>query len=531
MSRTNALLMTAVASFASLYLSAPAQAEALAIKGKTVYTMAGPPIEDGMVFIRDGKIEAVGKAADIDLPEGCRIMDAAVVTPGLIDAHSTVGLTGYLNQRQDQEQIDHSEPIQPELRALDAYDPQERLIEWVRGFGITVLNTGHAPGEVISGQTMIVKTAGKTVDEVVMIPTAMIAATLGDGSVKGGGRAPGTRSKAVAMLRAELMRAQAYLKKQEAAEKSATSAPAEAPANGESTDPASAKGEPPSGGAPDPTSATTGPADPNATGAADPAPPAAGEVKPPSGDSSQDHAAANPATTEPAGEALTPPNGEAKAETTDEPASAETSQADADAAGDEKKKKKDPPERDLRREAMVRVLKGEVPLLVNVHRAADIVTTLRLAKEFNIRVILDGASEAYLVRDEIKAAGVPVILHPTMMRSGKGPTENASMETATILKKAGIPFALQSGFESYVPKTRVVLFEAGVAAANGLLFEDALASITINAAKILGIDARVGSLEVGKDGDVALYDGDPFEYTTHCTGTVINGVVVSQERR
>jgi imidazolonepropionase-like amidohydrolase len=87
--------------------------------------------------------------------------------------------------------------------------------------------------------------------------------------------------------------------------------------------------------------------------------------------------------------------------------------------------------------------------------------------------------------------------------------------------------ALQSGFESYVPKTRVVLFEAALAAARGLGFDAALAAITRDAAALLGIADRVGTLEPGKDGDLALYDGDPFEYTTHCVGTVIEGVVVS----
>jgi imidazolonepropionase-like amidohydrolase len=123
-----------------------------------------------------------------------------------------------------------------------------------------------------------------------------------------------------------------------------------------------------------------------------------------------------------------------------------------------------------------------------------------------------------------------VILHPTMMRSF-GEAENLSLETASRLRQAGIPFALQSGFEAYVPKTRVALFEAGVAAANGLRFEDALASITIDAARILGIDKRVGSLEPGKDADIALYDGDPFEYTSHCTGVILNGRVVSEARQ
>jgi imidazolonepropionase-like amidohydrolase len=101
------------------------------------------------------------------------------------------------------------------------------------------------------------------------------------------------------------------------------------------------------------------------------------------------------------------------------------------------------------------------------------------------------------------------------------------METAAKLKKAGIPFALQSGYESYVPKTRVVLFEAAIAAANGLTREEALAAITIDAARILGIADRVGSIEKGKNGDLALYDGDPFEYTSHCTGVIISGQVMS----
>jgi imidazolonepropionase-like amidohydrolase len=179
-------------------------------------------------------------------------------------------------------------------------------------------------------------------------------------------------------------------------------------------------------------------------------------------------------------------------------------------------------------EALARVLKGEIPLLISAERAQDIVTALRLAKEFNIKIVLDGASEAYLVVDQIKAANVPVIIHPTMARAA-GDTENLSMETAATLRRAGIMVALQSGYETYVPKTRVVLFEAALAAANGLSFTDALATITIDAARILGIANRVGSLEAGKDADLALFDGDPFEYTTHVTTVIINGQVVSDQ--
>jgi len=175
----------------------------------------------------------------------------------------------------------------------------------------------------------------------------------------------------------------------------------------------------------------------------------------------------------------------------------------------------------------MRVIKGEVRLLITAHKDQDIMTALRLAKEFNLKIVLDGASDAQLVLSEIKASGFPVIIHPTMARAG-GDTESLSMETAAKLKAAGIPVALQSGYEGYVPKTRVILFEAAMAAANGLSKSDALALITIDAAKILGLDGRIGSLAVGKDADIAMYDGDPFEYTSHCTGTIINGIVASE---
>lgn len=397
----------AVAAFMALPYAARAQ---VAVRGEMVYTMAGTPIRNGVVLINGGKVEAVGPADKVTIPTNYRVLTAKVVTPGLIDAHSVVGLSGYLNQPHDQMQLETSSPFQPELRAIDAYDARERLISWVRSFGVTTLHTGHGPGAMVSGQTMIVKTVGDEVDQAVIVPTAMVAATFGPGGLASNGRSPGTRSKLIAMLRAELLKAQEYDRKQSTAKEDAR------------------------------------------------------------------------------------------------------------------------PARDLRQETMVRVLKRELPLLVTAQRAVDIMDALRLAQEFNLRIILDGAAEAYLLTKEIKAAGVPVIIHPTMFRAG-GDTENLSMETASVLRRAGIPVALQSSFEGYVPKTRVVLFEAGEAAANGLSFEEALATITIDAAKILGIDGRVGSLAPGKDADIALYDGDPFEFTTHCIGVLVNGAVVSEEKR
>jgi imidazolonepropionase-like amidohydrolase len=186
------------------------------------------------------------------------------------------------------------------------------------------------------------------------------------------------------------------------------------------------------------------------------------------------------------------------------------------------------PARDLRLESLASILEGTRPLLLTAHRHQDILAALRLAEEFKLRLVLDGVADAPLVLDQIQRSGFPVILHPTMTRATQQ-TENLSFETAAHLRDAGVLFALQSGYERYVPRTRVVLFEAAIAAAHGLSFDDALASITIDAARILGIEKRVGSIEPGKDADLALYDADPFEYTTRCIGVLVDGVPIDQE--
>jgi len=184
------------------------------------------------------------------------------------------------------------------------------------------------------------------------------------------------------------------------------------------------------------------------------------------------------------------------------------------------------PDRDLQKEALVAALRGEVLSVFTCHRSDDIMTALRLAREFNLSLVLDGATEAYLVRDRIREAGVPVLVAPTMQRTSAIEKLNGTFENAAFLQRTGIPIAIQSGLVGYVPKTRVAPFEAGVAWANGLAEQDALEAITIGAARILGIDDRVGSLEAGKDADIVLLDGPPLEYLTHVTHVFVNGAVV-----
>src|SRR5690606_15482880 len=129
-----------------------------------LWTMAGEPIENGVVLIGEGgTIEAVG--AGLPIPGGYTLHRCAVATPGLVDVRSTVGLTGLYNVAADQDQFDGSGPVQPGLRAVDAYNPRDRLVAYVRGYGVTTVHTGHGPGKLISGQTMVVKTRGETVEE------------------------------------------------------------------------------------------------------------------------------------------------------------------------------------------------------------------------------------------------------------------------------------------------------------------------------------------------------------------------------
>ena len=183
----------------------------------------------------------------------------------------------------------------------------------------------------------------------------------------------------------------------------------------------------------------------------------------------------------------------------------------------------DPEEPDLALEALGAVLEGDVPAIFVARRADDILTAVRIAKEFDLRFAIAGGTEAYLVRDAVHAAGVPVLVGPVMERVSGPETENATYENAALLAAVGIPIALRTGFESYVPKNRVLLFEAAIAAANGLGADRALRAITLGAAEVLDLADDYGSIEPGKVADLVLFDGDPFEYTTHVEGVVAAG--------
>ena len=383
-------------------------AETIFVFGEEIHPVTQPVIRNGVVVVEDGTIQAVGPASMVDGREADRVIQASVVVPGFVDARATVGLTGQFNHEHDQDHLDTSEAMQPELRAIDAYNWKERLVEWVRGFGVTTVHTGHSPGELISGQTCIVKTAGRGLQDDLVQTCWGVSATLGEGAQRSGS-SPGNRSKAVAMLRQAMIAAEERLKNR------------------------SERGE--------------------------------GNLF-----------------------------------------------------------------RNLREEMLEDIASGERPLIVHADRAFDISAALRLKEEFGLDVVLESAAEAHGMIDAIKAANVPIFLHPTMSR-GSGERLNVSFTTAAKLREAGVPVAFSTGYEAYVPKVRVLVFEAAMAIPYGLSREDALAMITIEPAKILGIQDRVGSIEPGKDADLAFFDGDPFEWVTHCEGVMIDGRSFEQKPR
>jgi imidazolonepropionase-like amidohydrolase len=393
-------------------------AETLVVDVERLHPGNGPVIANGRVVIRDGRVTAVGPRASTPAPSGpARQLRAAVATPGLIDAQTSVGLSGLYNVAADQDQDERSDPNQAGLRALDAFNPGDPLVRYQLEHGVTLIQTGPGPANPIAGQAGIFRTHGNLADAMALRPVSALVFNLGETPKRTYAKdhkLPVTRMGTAALLRRALLDGREY---------------------------AAARGRAGGGGL----------------------------------------------------------------------------------FGGEKQ---DTPDRDLAKEALARAAAGELPAIFVAHRADDILTAIRIAREYNLRFALAGASEGWLVADTIREAGAPVLVGPVMERVSAPETLNASYENAARLEQAGVRIAIRSGFESYVPKTRIVLFEAAVAAANGLGREAALRAITLGAAEVLGVDDRLGSLEPGKLGDVVLFDGDPFEYTSHVSAVVVAGEIV-----
>lgn len=195
--------------------------------------------------------------------------------------------------------------------------------------------------------------------------------------------------------------------------------------------------------------------------------------------------------------------------------------ATVERAGDDASKL---PTLDMASEALIPVLRKEIPLKAHAHRADDIFTAIRIAREFDVDITLDHCTEGHLIADYLVEEGLPAIVGPSFGHRTKFELTNKTFETPGVLARAGVKVAICT--DSPVNPLESLPLMAGMAVAAGMDEMEALKAITINSAQIVGIADRVGSLEVGKDGDVVIYDGHPFEISGKTWKVLINGEVV-----
>lgn len=179
---------------------------------------------------------------------------------------------------------------------------------------------------------------------------------------------------------------------------------------------------------------------------------------------------------------------------------------------------------DFEMECWLPVLNKEIPLKAHAHRADDIQTAIRIAKEFDLRITIDHGTESHLIAEEVKASGFPVIVGPDLTSRSKPEVQNMNFKTNRILQEHGVLFSIMT--DHPVSMIQYLPLCAGLAVKQGLPMEEGLKAITINAARICGVADQVGSLKKGKDADIAIFSGNPMEVFTETLYTILDGVIV-----
>ncbi|MDR1700997.1 MAG: amidohydrolase [Lachnoclostridium sp.] len=192
-----------------------------------------------------------------------------------------------------------------------------------------------------------------------------------------------------------------------------------------------------------------------------------------------------------------------------------------------KKKREEGEEIDFRYECWIPVLEHKIPLKAHVHRTDDIMTAIRIAKEFHLDLTLDHCSEGHLIADRLAKERIPAIVGPSLVARYKEEMRNTCFQTAGILSEAGVDIAITT--DHPVCPIQMLPICAGLAAREGLPPDEARKAITFNAAKICRVEHRVGSLQVGLDADIAVFDGDPLNTLTQTLYTLIDGKIVYEK--
>lgn len=386
----------------------------LVLKNGNVMTMADPAFV-GDVAIENGKIVAVGQSLSYSDAE-VRDVTGMTVMPGIVDPHCHIGMWEDAIGFEGADGNECTNPITPELRAIDAINPYDRCFEEAAAGGVTTCVTGPGSANVIGGQFVAIKTYGDSVEDMVLRFPVAVKAAFGENPKRvynGKNQTPSTRMATAALMRKALIEAQEYNEKLE-----------------------------------------RGKADPEKM-----------------------------------------------------------------------------PKRNLGKEILARVIRRELPMKIHAHRADDILTAIRICREFKLRYTLDHCTEGYLITDKLKEALSEdcegIIVGPLLTDRSKIELKNLSFKAPKVLEQAGIEYAMMTDHpvtpEQYLPICTAIAVREGASE------EGALKAITINAAKITGIADRVGSIEVGKDADIAVFSGHPFDFRSRCVLTLVNGKVAHEE--
>lgn len=360
-----------------------------------IHRVDGPVIPRGFVAFEDGKITAVGPMEQLPQGEKGQDLDGAHVCPGFIDAHCHLGLFGSALGFEAEDGNEATDPVTPHLRALDAVNPLDRYFAEARAAGVTTVLTCPGSANPVSGQGIILKTAGRWVDEMILAEPACMKFALGENPkavYNDRKEGPVTRMATAAMIREILFKASEYRSKKL------------------------------------------------------------------------------------------------------------MSETEVDDEG---------PEFDAKLEALLPVLDRTVPAHFHAHRADDIATALRISREFNLRAVIIHATEGHLIADLLAKEGTPVVTGPCLTDRSKPELAGMTLENPAIL--SGItPTAICTDH----PETPIQYLPlcAAMAVRGGMSEEDALAAITLNAAKILGVEARVGSITPGKDADLVICAAHPLDW-------------------
>lgn len=415
----------------------------LAIKGGRILPISGPPIYGGVILIRDGKIQAVGK--NLPIPADYTVIDATgkVVLPGLIEAHSTRGM----------DQVNERNNNVPFLSVVDAIDPGQEYFEDCRRNGVTTVAIVPGDDTMIGGQAAVIKTAGTYVEQMLVKRNAGIKISLRPSTNR-------SRMSHLASLRRELDLARDALGSDRT-----------------TPTPTSPKSE-----------------SPKAEGNGD----GAGQQAEPTQQPDPNQQPGNPEGA---------PDGMADAAT--------------------------------RREALVRLLKGEMPAFIYCDAAMDVPQAVKLVREYQLKAILVLGHNCYKAARQVAASKLPVILEPTLVFWETDPRtgEDRKIVLPKLYREAGVPFTFEvtgiAGGNLFrspdLPATlgtNFLWYQAATAVKYGIPATDALEAITQRPARLLGVDALCGSIAPGKDADLVILTGDPLKITTWVETTVVRGKVV-----